>query len=290
MRFLRVLAVLAGALLFVFAGTAGSARQQMTGGTASDPVGDSGVFGPDITSVVSRSVLGVLAFDVTTRLPLSTDQAVLIGLDADRNPATGASGRFPGVEYIIEIFCCESGGRVAGVYSFNPATGRFDLDPRFRELKGQQWEVTSPEANVYRFLVTRSMLQIGSAFRFLAFGDIQGRTDSDAAPDSGTYDVPDTSAPVVKALASVGKRGTVAKLKYKVADDTGKSVEALAIFRGKKVIARLSGDLGQALNKVYHFKWRVPRTLKKGKYRFCVVSGDEAENISKRSCATLRIR
>ncbi|MDP8911082.1 MAG: hypothetical protein M3M94_03335, partial [Actinomycetota bacterium] len=273
------LATLAGAviLLLAFAGGASSARQMMTGGTATDPV--DAIYAPDITTVVAGSRLGVLTFDVTTRLPLGTGQAVVISLDVDRNAATGATGRFPGAENLIELYCCENGGRVAGVYSFDAAAGKFNLDPKFRDVKGRQWEVTSTSANVYRFQVVRSMLGIGSAFKFLVFSDIEGVNESDSAPDTGTFDVPDTSAPVVRALASVAKRGAIAKLKYTVSDDTGKSVELMGVFRGKKIIARLPGELGEALGRVYHFKWRVPKKLKKAKYRFCVVSADEAENI-----------
>lgn len=102
----------------------------------------------------------------------------------------------------------------------------------------------------------------------------------------------DTSAPAVRALASRGRRGKPAQLRYVVRDDSGKSTESVSVDRRGKVIARLKRPLGpaQAGKALYHFvTWRVPPKLARGLLRFCVRATDAAGNRSKTSCAALRI-
>ena len=283
--------MLAGALVLLLApaGTAVSGPLAVSGGVATDPAGDSGA-GADIVAVRVASKLGTLTFDVTIAgRPNGAleGEAIRIGLDVDNDATTGNSR---GLDVLFERLTRGGEGRAAA-YSWNNATKTWDADPSLGAAFRINWNVTaSPSPNAYRFIIRRSLVRIGSAFSFAALSEKESSPDIDFAPDSSAYVVRDTSAPVVKALRSIGKRGAVAKLKYKVSDDTGKSVEAIAVFRGTKVIARLPGELGEALGRVYHFKWRVPRKLKKGKYRFCVIAGDEAENVSRRSCAKLTIK
>ncbi len=102
----------------------------------------------------------------------------------------------------------------------------------------------------------------------------------------------DTSAPAVRALASRGRRGKPAQLRYVVRDDSGKSTESVAVYRRGKVIARLKRPLGpaEAGKALYYFvTWRVPPKLSGGLLRFCVRATDAAGNRSKTSCASLKI-
>jgi hypothetical protein len=104
-------------------------------------------------------------------------------------------------------------------------------------------------------------------------------------------DVVDTVAPVVKALASSGKRGQVARLRYRVSDDSGRSREDVTVLRGKRRLATIRGrlDLADKETLFYFVRWRVPRSTRRGTLRFCVRGVDAAGNRSKESCAALRI-
>lgn len=214
----------------------------------------------------------------------------MLGLDTDRNPATGHPSTYRGADFTIEIYCCENGQRTAGIYRWTPATGTFELDRNFFAVKGREWDVVSVQPNQYRFAVERSLLRIGSAFRFFALGVAGSSATMDFAPDAGAYDLPDTEKPAVKALASVVKRGTLGKLRYRVSDDSGRSVESITVYRRKTAIARLPGQLGDSLGETYYLAWKVRKALKKGSYRFCVSSADEAGNRARPSCAALKVR
>jgi hypothetical protein len=101
----------------------------------------------------------------------------------------------------------------------------------------------------------------------------------------------DQAAPRVAALPSSGKRGEVARLRYRVTDNSGKSREWATVYRGRKRLARVRGPLDQADRGVlfYFLRWRVPATLAPGKLRFCVTAQDQTGNRSKPSCAPLRV-
>lgn len=101
----------------------------------------------------------------------------------------------------------------------------------------------------------------------------------------------DTVAPTVRALASTGKRGQAARLRYRASDNSGKARKDVTVYRGKKAIARIRSPLGPAHGDVlyYYATWRVPRSLARGSLRFCVRAADATGNSSRRSCAALRI-
>lgn len=98
----------------------------------------------------------------------------------------------------------------------------------------------------------------------------------------------DTVAPKVKAFASGGQRGTTIRLRYRVSDNSGVTREAVAIFRGKTRLKRWILKYGEAKGKLYHVNFRSPAGFV-GSYTFCVQSQDRADNLSKISCAPLKI-
>lgn len=101
----------------------------------------------------------------------------------------------------------------------------------------------------------------------------------------------DQTAPRVRALASVGKRGKTARLRYRVTDDSGKSREWANVYRGKTQLATVRSPLDSAEPGVlyYFLNWKVPKTLPRGLYSFCVRAADAAGNQSKASCAGVRV-
>lgn len=99
----------------------------------------------------------------------------------------------------------------------------------------------------------------------------------------------DTTSPIVTALPSAGKRGTTIRLRYRVSDNSGVTREAVAIYRGKTLLKRWASlKYGEAKGKVYFVNFPPPAGFA-GSYRFCVQSQDRAGNLSKISCASLKI-
>jgi hypothetical protein len=100
----------------------------------------------------------------------------------------------------------------------------------------------------------------------------------------------DTVAPVVQALVSSGTVGGVTSLHYRVSDNSGKTWEEVAVYRGS-IVGRWKTTLGPALEgHVYAYKLMGTPAKMKGKLTFCVTSHDAAGNRSKESCAALTIR
>lgn len=99
----------------------------------------------------------------------------------------------------------------------------------------------------------------------------------------------DTVAPVVKALASTGRRGAAARLRYRVSDLSGVTRQTVTVRRGTRAIATLRTAL-LVVTQSPAVKWRVPRRLERGTLRFCIRATDKVGNTSGASCAPLRIR
>jgi hypothetical protein len=101
----------------------------------------------------------------------------------------------------------------------------------------------------------------------------------------------DTQAPQVQAVASSGRRGAVAHLRYRVFEDSGESRETVRILRGTSAVASTVTTFGSVENgALYYTTWRVPKRLRPGRLKFCVTSFDRAGNRSGPSCAALTIR
>lgn len=100
----------------------------------------------------------------------------------------------------------------------------------------------------------------------------------------------DTTAPVVRALPSAGKPGSVIRLRYTVSDDSGKTADTIAVYRRTSLLMRGQTKLGPAVRgKVYYVRWSAPAAAK-GPLRFCVSAADAAGNRSAPSCAAITLR
>ena len=93
------------------------------------------------------------------------------------------------------------------------------------------------------------------------------------------------------ALSSTGRRGQTAKLRLKVYDDSGQAQVSAVVRRNGKLVGRAKTGFGPvAYGSVYFVGWHVPRAAPKGRYTFCVVAADHANNHSTESCAPLTLR
>ena len=99
----------------------------------------------------------------------------------------------------------------------------------------------------------------------------------------------DTEPPRTRALASSGRSGHVAKLRYRVSDNSGEARERLQVFEGRRVV-RMLGTRFRPVGpgRTYSVGWRVPATTI-GPLRFCVRASDRAGNASADVCAPLRV-
>lgn len=114
--------------------------------------------------------------------------------------------------------------------------------------------------------------------------------DMDGAKSvSATFgQVADPTSPRVTALASVGERGKIARLRYRVVEASDRSREIATVFRGSRRLATITGvwHAVEPDTLFYFLSWRSPVS---GDLRFCVSSTDPTGNRSKPSCARLRI-
>jgi hypothetical protein len=101
----------------------------------------------------------------------------------------------------------------------------------------------------------------------------------------------DKKKPTAQALLTSGKRGTVAKLRFKIYDDQGVAKATTTIKRGTKVVGTAGTGYGPvAYGSVYYVGWHVPAKAPKGTYWFCVTAVDRAGNKSAQSCAPLSLK
>jgi hypothetical protein len=101
----------------------------------------------------------------------------------------------------------------------------------------------------------------------------------------------DKKKPSAQALFTSGKRGAVAKLRFKVYDDLGVAKVQTTIKRGATVVGKTGTGYGPvAYGSVYYVGWKVPAKSAKGSYWFCVVAVDRAGNKSPQSCAPLALK
>jgi hypothetical protein len=101
----------------------------------------------------------------------------------------------------------------------------------------------------------------------------------------------DKKKPSAQALYTSGKRGGVAKLRFKIYDDQGVAKAMTTIKRGATVVSTTSTGYGPvAYGSVYFVGWHVPAKVQRGSYWFCVIAVDRAGNKSAQSCAPLALR
>ena len=115
-------------------------------------------------------------------------------------------------------------------------------------------------------------------------------TVATATEITATFDRVDRVPPHVRTISGTAARGTIANLRFRVFDDSGKSRESLTILRGKVPVGRVTVPIkAVSAREVYAASWRVPTTMRRGKLTWCAVAFDQAGNGSKRSCSGLRI-
>jgi hypothetical protein len=96
----------------------------------------------------------------------------------------------------------------------------------------------------------------------------------------------DTLPPDVQAIAAKAKRGSVARLRYVVSDDSGRSREEVRVYGPKfALLAVIRDPLERADGRADEVRWKIPRSTKPQHLRFCVVGIDAAGNQSRASCA-----
>ena len=107
---------------------------------------------------------------------------------------------------------------------------------------------------------------------------------------TAVFDHEDTQPPLVSTLGASAKHGAIAVLRYRVWDDSRESREELTVVDGKVVLKRIAVPTHEVeYRTIYSVRWRVPRSLRPGRLRFCAVGVDEAGNRSRRTCSPFRV-
>jgi hypothetical protein len=178
---------------------------------------------------------------------------------------------------------------------------------------GIQWSFAVPQASLAAawdggpvIALSRDELGGTAAFRFwqgASYRDGAGAISTDVAPDRGVWRhdlelagpasgpglIADTMAPHAAALASTGRRGGPARLRYRVWDDSGITRERIEIFRGGRRVAVLQTPFAPSGPGVtFWATWRVP-AAGRGRWTFCIRAWDPAGQAAARRCAPLRI-
>jgi hypothetical protein len=276
------------AVACIGAGTFVGVAVAANSGAFFDPAADAQT-APDVTGVsVSNDDSGVVTVRVTlgNRQTLASEDEVAVGIDADQNPDTGSV--FYGGEYEVDL-----DGNLPSVWKAGP-------DGFYNDTPAPASFQASFSGGVATFTFKASDLGVSSGFNLYALG--VDRTWIDPAPDIRTVNYqlvsgasapglgPDRRAPVDRALKSTGVHGKTVHLDYQAFDGRGETAEAIVVYRGKKVLKRISFQLEDTSPFLLYFaRWNVPKKVK-GKLRFCVTSTDRAGNKSNTSCAALTIK
>jgi hypothetical protein len=298
-----VLLVIAAVAVAGFLGESGSSAPETVAANVQsyvDATGDNPGGSPDITTVrVSNDDLGNVEFRTVlpNRTDLVTTDFVSVYLDIDRSPATGCDiGAQFGVDWVLNIR-----GRTApepDLYWMSHFTG-CQTDPAGSTPQGSYTPTFDSSTSTLIQRLHHSDVGSPVGFRFLVIAQVDPISASiwDLGGDitEWTYAVViepprDRTPPKVKALASTGAPGGVAKLRYTVFEESGKAREMIQVFRAGKVVATKRMRMGRrSATRIYATPWRVPRSTS-GRLKFCVRAWDAAGNRSKQSCAALRIR
>jgi hypothetical protein len=127
-------------------------------------------------------------------------------------------------------------------------------------------------------------------FRLVASSDAGQSAGPDQILTTLTPVVRDTQPPVVSAVSSSARAGGIARLAYRLWEETGETREVVRIRRGGTQLARLATTLSPIANgSLYYTAWKVPAGTR-GSLRFCVTALDRAGNQSAESCASLMVR
>lgn len=141
--------------------------------TNADPIGDATGGAPDITKVVTSDAAGVITFQITTVAPITELSDIVIALDTDSNPGTGAGG----AEYFLIAF-----PNGFGIAKWNGAT--------FAPTSAKSLSMTR-SANVVTLKIDRADLGKPDRFGFAVVSENYDAADTflggDSAPDGGAY-------------------------------------------------------------------------------------------------------
>jgi hypothetical protein len=291
---MRLGLAVAAAFLLSVGGPVGA--RPLTGNSHfSDPAGDLGsadghsTRGVDIRDVdVSNDDTGRLRFRVDTNAACTRPdgnsalpcpgQSLAIGIDSDRNAATGDNAGF---EYQL---AWDEGGAALRMFG---AAGYTEVgeSARARRLRGG----TASELSL-------SVVELAPRprrFDFaIASGDVTGaHRTTDTAPDSGRWTYLVRIAPMVHVFPATVRRGTPAVIRYQVADDSNRATAVFTVSRNHRLATdAFSSTLHDAyLGGEYRVRWRVPKGLARGRYTMCLAAFDSDRNRSRRSCAPLRV-
>jgi hypothetical protein len=233
-RIILVVAILAAVLFGVTGASAAT--------TFTDPSGDAVAGAADITQlVVSNDLDGNITFALTfaNRSTFTSDDTILIAIDADKNTSTGASG----VEYLIGLT-----SSAVGLLRWDGTTFQLASSPTLRAAN-----------NNMTVTINRSDLGAIAGFGFIAISTLDSvEAAEDFAPENGgAYDLELT--PVLDTLAArfapaKPKAGKVFKLSttiLRLEDGTvvkADSITCVAKLDGKRLAGRCS--------------WRMPKNAK----------------------------
>jgi hypothetical protein len=101
----------------------------------------------------------------------------------------------------------------------------------------------------------------------------------------------DIRPPQVYPQPANGRRGTTVRLKYAVLDDSERTRDVVRVSAGRTLKAVLRTPLRTAVYfRPHSVTWRVPKSLKPGKLKFCIVATDPSGNKNAPICAQLLVR
>jgi outer membrane murein-binding lipoprotein Lpp len=101
----------------------------------------------------------------------------------------------------------------------------------------------------------------------------------------------DIRPPQVYAQPASAKRGSTARLTYSVLDDSERTREVIRISSGNALKAVVRTRMRVAVyQKPRSVTWRVPKSLKPGTLRFCIVATDPTGNHNAPVCTPLTVR
>ena len=266
-----------------------------------DATGDNLGGSPDITTVrVSNDNAGNLELQllIPNRTDLTDPDFISVYLDTDQSVSTGCNlgGGF-GADWALAAL-----GRTAPVpdgFPLNRIVPVCQLEPPGTTPQGSYAGTFDSTTSTLTLRLHKTDIGNPPSFRFQVLATINpiGPATSDTAGDLApwTYEIRvpravDRTSPRVKALASTGVQGGIAKLRYTVFDESKRTREEITVLRGRRLIATKRTKLGsRKVTSIYSQSWRVPASVS-GKLRFCVRAWDAAGNYSAKSCAPLAIR
>ncbi|MGB2953005.1 MAG: hypothetical protein WBB74_06405 [Gaiellaceae bacterium] len=97
----------------------------------------------------------------------------------------------------------------------------------------------------------------------------------------------DARPPKVLALPATGKAGRHIPLRFQVFDDSGYASVSIRIYQGTHLLGGDQSSMGKILASVSSYEGFAPSAP--GAYRFCVRAKDLAGNVSRFSCAPIRV-